>query len=273
MVPLYHFHILRALESADRQAVIDLAYRREGENLFLLGSFDRYAEPFRENPTMGFFEGDALVGMGTRFSRFGGLVIHAPTVDIINALTDAFVAKHYPIRAVPAYDRYATATIERLRTHGIVPRDIHYQTMFRLTAERFVDHSSACARRATEDDRDAILMLIRRVDGLDLEPPIDETERGLIFIPYEFVLEREGRIVARACTHGESLHFVQLGGVVTDSLERGKGYGKQITSAVCRHWLAQGKEILLFCRDDNAHALAIYRALGFEAFDRFTVGM
>lgn len=70
-----------------------------------------------------------------------------------------------------------------------------------------------------------------------------------------------------------SKNYAQIGGVCTHPKHQGKGYGKSLVSAVCKHWLSKGKHVILFCRNDNVPALKVYRALGFRPIDEFTIAV
>jgi predicted GNAT family acetyltransferase len=62
-----------------------------------------------------------------------------------------------------------------------------------------------------------------------------------------------------------------IGGVATHPDYRERGFAKQVISAVSRDYLAKNKHVILFCKNDNVPALAVYEKLGFRPIDQFIV--
>ncbi|MDO8648203.1 MAG: GNAT family N-acetyltransferase [Candidatus Peregrinibacteria bacterium] len=262
--------MLRTFGPADQETILSYAYKSERENLFVIGSFNR-EDAEGENTHVGFFEGKEMRGLGTYFGRFGSLVINAESPDVTHALVDHFVSLSVKIEHVPAFKCHASPTIERLESHGIKPKSISEQSVLILTHERFKDHGSRDVTEATPEDVDAIIRLTRATEGEDPGVPIIDRDRSQIFTEYEMLLRIDGEIVAKACIHGYSDHYAQIGGVVTHPKFQRKGYAKQTVSAVCKRWLSQGRHMLLFCANDNAPALKVYRTLGFLPDDAFVI--
>lgn len=240
--------------------------------MFVIGSFNRPEDPFVDNLYIGFYD-DALVGIGTFFGRFGSIVINTQSMTALDAMVDHFVGTKCGIEHVPAFRRYALPTVERLRTHGIEPHNVRDETVFLLVPESFVDHSLNNAMPATLDDVDDMITVERLAEDEDVNAEITEKERRQVFPEYEFLLRENGVLVSKACIHGYSEHYAQIGGVVTHPTYQGKGYAKQVVSAVCAHWIQKGKQIILFCKNDNVPAIKVYRALGFQPIDAFAIAM
>jgi predicted GNAT family acetyltransferase len=59
-----------------------------------------------------------------------------------------------------------------------------------------------------------------------------------------------------------------ISGVFTDPAFRGRGLGREVTSAATSEALAAGASAALYVRVDNAPAQTIYRGLGFEPVER-----
>jgi len=85
-----------------------------------------------------------------------------------------------------------------------------------------------------------------------------------------WVLERDGKLVAR-CILGLALPgMVQVGGVWTPPDERGKGYARAVVAASLRDARARGvRRAVLFAHD--AGAIRAYEAIGFERVGRYTL--
>lgn len=259
-------------EPSDEKKILDYAYQRERENMFIIGSFTAYPEPFTQNVYLGWYDGDELVGVGTHFEkRFGSLVIHSHRKEAIEELVDAFVSRGANVEWVPSFKQYAIPTIEHLRHHGIEPKQIRQETVYQLTRDAFTAHESSRVEMASESDIEEIILLDRIVENEDTSAPITERERKQVIIGREWILRSEGKIVSKANIHGVSKNYVQIGGVMTHPTYQGKGFAKQTVSALCGHWLTQNKDIILFVRNDNIPAIKVYQALGFAPFDEFIV--
>jgi len=264
--------VIRKFDPSDEQTILDFAYKREKENMFVIGSFTAYPEPFTQNVYIGCYRDDELIGIGTHFEkRFGSLVINSQSEDAINEIVDAFVERGAKVEWVPCFKRYGMPTVERLRTHGIEPKQVREETVYLLTKETFEDFSTDETEKATEDDIEEIIKLGRVVESEDVDAPITERERKQVIIGHEWVLRDDGAIVSKANIHGVSKHYIQIGGVMTHPDHQGKGYAKQTVSAVCKQWLEQDKEVVLFARNDNVPANKVYAALGFNPIDEYII--
>lgn len=257
------------LDASHKDAVLDFCYQHEHENLFVIGSFKNYPEPFLTNRFYGAFENGRLMGLGVLFSRFGNLVINVPNDEIIADLVDFAVADYADIRCVAGFEKYAKSTIGHLEhAYGKNPKTISQQTVFMLTETDFRNHADSTERMATEADTDAIVTFVT-----GKEPStITDADRAKIFPEQEFLLWRHGQIVSRANIHGLSANYFQVGGVITAPEHRSKGYARQVVSFLCSHYFSIGKKCgLLFTANDNLPAQKVYRSIGFEPDEGFLV--
>ncbi|MEW6709550.1 MAG: GNAT family N-acetyltransferase [Candidatus Riflebacteria bacterium] len=90
-----------------------------------------------------------------------------------------------------------------------------------------------------------------------------------------FGIRESGRLVSIAGVHVYSPHYrvAALGNITTLPQCRGKGYGALVTAELCRSLLAEGLNIGLNVKTDNAAAIACYRKLGFQivaSYNEFT---
>ncbi len=256
----------RAFGPKHRPVILRFAGKKEQENLFVIGTFHREKDPFAVAEFAGEYRGEQMIGLGAYFKRFGSLVINADNNRAIADLVDHFVERRCRIEWMPMFERYALPAIARLRRYGIVPKLVREETVFLLTKRNFTDHPGPVTK-ATPKDVDDILRLEKLMDGNEEE--ITDRERAQIFPDGEYLLKIGGKIVARANLQGWSEQYAQIGAVMTHPDHRGQGYGKQVVSAICREWIAKGKHIILFCKNDNTAALAVYEKLGFRPIDRF----
>jgi predicted GNAT family acetyltransferase len=260
---------IRRLTSGDKQLLISYLHEKERENIFAIESLKREAA-FDECLFLAAFRDDSIAGLATYFGRHKSLVIHAEEVTLLHGLSDAFAALEKTLDAIPDWQKYAVHVIERLKHHGINPKKVSEETIYEVSEETFKPHAGSIAIVATQSDVDEIVRMGRILDGDDPSTPISEDERAVIEPANHYVVRDEsGRIVSRAGIHGSTAHYAMVGGVVTLPDQRGKGYGKDTVSAVCKHWLTRGKVMILFCKNDNEPAKKIYTSLGFKPSDSF----
>jgi len=81
-----------------------------------------------------------------------------------------------------------------------------------------------------------------------------------------FGLRKEGQLVSVAGIHVFSADYkvAALGNIATSLEERGKGFGRAVTGAVCRSLLKHVEHIGLNVKKDNIAAIACYKRLGFD---------
>ena len=261
--------MIRELTQQDQRAILEFAYQREQENLFVIGSFEFLPNPFETNVYLGYFEDHELVGLGTYFGLWSDIQINASSTKVHDALVDEFMQRDKPVEVVVGFKRHALPTVERLRKHGLAPRTINEETVYFLTRATFNNLSTGAATKATAADVDEIIRLEYRVEGTAPETEVSQTERARILPDNEWVLRTEGQIVSKANIHGLSKHFAQVGGVLTHPEYQCQGYARQTVSAVCQHWMDQGKEIILMVKNDNAPAIKVYESLGFQPINEF----
>ncbi|MCK5016180.1 MAG: GNAT family N-acetyltransferase [Candidatus Peribacteraceae bacterium] len=264
--------MIRQFLPSDKQTILDFAYQREKENMFVIGSFTAYPKPFSQNVYLGCYKDSELIGIGTHFEkRFGSLVINSQSNESINEIVDGFISRDAKVEWVPAFKQYAVPIIERLRFHGIKPKKISEETVFLLTHETFEDYSTGETAMATKKDIEEIIKLNRAVESEKIDAPITNRERKQVIIGHEWLLRKDGKIVSKANIHGVSKSYIQIGGVATHPDHQGKGYAKQTVSAVCNHWLEHEKEVILFTNNDNEAANKVYNTLGFKPIDEYII--
>lgn len=76
------------------------------------------------------------------------------------------------------------------------------------------------------------------------------------------VVKEDGKIVAHAATYADCPAFAILGGLITHSDYRGKGYGGQVLEALTKCILEAKKKPLLYCY--NPETIRWYRRNGWE---------
>ncbi|MDD5041255.1 MAG: GNAT family N-acetyltransferase [Candidatus Peribacteraceae bacterium] len=259
--------MVRELTAADRQAILDLAYRRERENLFLIGNTESPAA-FSDNRYFGSFDGLTLRAVAAWFGRWGSFVATGEAADIPSIVDAALDAKVH-IESVPAVQPYADLIVMRLKEQGLIPRVQHVSLFLELKRQVFHPFGSA-ARRAREEDRDALVLLQRDLHDRTGDIPITALERSRITLERAFVVEEDGHIAATATAGVDSRRFTQVVGVITDARFRRRGYAAGCMSALCAQSFVEGKDaVVLFTEAKNTAAQALYAKLGFTVIGDF----
>lgn len=266
--------MIRKLNQKDQKIVLDFAYRRERENLFVIGAFNTYKKPFEANHFFGYFNRGKLVGLATSFGRWGSFVVNAQKKQVIRDLTDYAIKQGIKIRHVPCFQKYGEVIMDYLKkAHHLCPKQIlSRQKIMLLKKENFKNFSTDAVTRAFKKDVDAIIRFDRIIENENLRKPIQAIDRKRINPRETFILKIKRKIVSRVNLHGYSKRYFQLGGVGTLPEHRGKGYAKQVVSALCKYHFEKGlRYALLFTANKNKPALKVYSALGFRPTAKFII--
>jgi len=257
----------RKLTIKDKKQILDFCYKSEKENLFVIGSFKFYKNPFKENIYWGYFENKKITGLAVYFGRFGNFVINAPKTTIINELLDEGMDEQIKIEAVAAFKKYAKPMLLRLKQkYKLIPKKHSDEYVLILNKKNFKDFSEGDERQAAKKDIDE---LARLNSGINF---INESERKKIFPKNEFIIRKNGKIISKANLHGVSKNYFQIGGVVTLKKYRREGYAQRVVSSLCNFHFNKGlKYGLLFTGKNNFAAQNLYKKLGFKLVDEFII--
>jgi hypothetical protein len=265
--------MIRKLTEQDKQLVLDFAYERERENLFVIGSFRSYTNTLGENHFWGYFDGEQLIGLATHFRRWKSFVVNAADTKVIKQLTDTAIKAGIKINAVPCFKRYADVIIARLESaHTIKPNAVHEEDLLILPKEQFVSFATEGEATAAKKDVDEIIRIDHQVNGKSGAEPISDVERERVNTDEVFIHREDGRIVSQAVIHGYSKNYFQIGGVATLPEYRKRGFAKQVVSRLCETYFEKGiPTALLFVDIDNIAAQKVYASLGFRKDDQFVI--
>jgi len=260
---------IKKLTKDYKEQVLAFAYKREIENLFLIGSFDLYNDTFESNQIWGYYENEELQGVATHFKRWNNFVINAETPKITKELTDYGIDNGVEIKCIAVFQKYSSIMMERLRDHhSKVPKKISHQTVYTLSEEDFNDFSDGTEEMGTENDIDELVWITTGKQGSS----ITEVDRKRIIPHQEFILKKDNKIVSKANIHGVSKNYFQVGGVGTRKEYRKKGYAKQAVSYLCKTHFEQGiKTGLLFTDNENIPAQKVYEGIGFKPVDKLMI--
>jgi len=86
-----------------------------------------------------------------------------------------------------------------------------------------------------------------------------------------YVLEKDGRPVAKAGTNARGFTVDQIGGVYTVPAERGKGFARILMVALLREAFREKTGASLFVKKKNRPAIQLYNGLGFRPVDEYAI--
>ena len=86
-----------------------------------------------------------------------------------------------------------------------------------------------------------------------------------------FCAEDDTTIMAKGGTNGIGFNYCQLGGIYTLPHYRNRGISTALVIQLVREIASQGKKTCLFVKNENIPALKVYRKLGFDTREDFTV--
>lgn len=262
--------MIKKLTTKHKKQVLEFVYKRERENLFIIGSFKNYKNTFKENDFFGYFEDKKLIGLGVNFRRYDNYVINAKRKKIINELLDYAIKKGVKIETIAAFKRYAQPMVDRLqKIYKIKPKKrLSYETVYTLKQKDFKDFSEGGEETATKKDVDEIITFTYGKKKKD----ITSKDRSRIYPQTEFIIRDRNKIASKGNIHGVSNKYFQIGGVGTLKKHRRKGYAIRVISYLCKHYFNQGiKYGLLFTGNDNLAAQRLYKKIGFKPVDEFII--
>ncbi len=86
-----------------------------------------------------------------------------------------------------------------------------------------------------------------------------------------FALTVDGEIVAKANTNAIGINCIQIGGVYTHPLYRRNGYAGALVTALANRALRSGKQPVLFVKEKNIPAFALYQKIGFAECGQYSI--
>jgi uncharacterized protein len=259
--------MIRKLNIKDKRKILDFCYKNEKENLFAIGSFKFYKNPFKENIYWGYFDGKKMIGLAVYFGRFGNFVINTSDKKAMNDLIDEGVNSKIKIRCISAFENYTKPMLLRLKNkYKIVPKKYSDEYVLVLNKKDFNDFSEGDEKQASSKDIDELAKLN---GGINF---VNDEERKRVFPKNEFVLRKNGKIVSKANLHGVSKNYFQIGGVATRIKYRRKGFARRVVSSLCKYHFKKGIKFgLLFTGKDNIAAQNLYKSIGFKKTDKFII--
>lgn len=236
----------------------------------------------RSGSYVGAFEGHELVGVACHY-RMGNVIVNAPqhAVEVARA---AVRASGLAIAGVvgPEPQVEAIASALGLPVGGAAKFDeaegLYRLALADLRVPSDLREGRVCGRMLEQGDLDLVTqwMVRYQVESLGAVENAglgDQVRAGLeasLGRGNEWVLERDGELLAHTGFNAQLPEAVQVGGVWTPHSLRGRGHAR---CAVASHLLAAREAgatmAVLFTSDANVPARRAYAALGFEALGRY----
>ena len=86
-----------------------------------------------------------------------------------------------------------------------------------------------------------------------------------------FTLQSDDEIVAKANTNAIGFKYVQLGGIYTHPLYRKNYYAWHLIYTICQRILKTQRKPVLFVKEKNNPAVALYNRIGFEQTGKYQI--
>jgi uncharacterized protein len=271
-------------------AMLEFLRQRVEHSMFLLSNLAEAgfeaSDHRRSGVYVGALEGDAIVGVACHY-RMGNIVVNAPrhAAVLARALVDASGRRIAGVVG-PAPEVAQIVTALDL-PHGADAQLDESEVLYRLALDQL--RVPAALRDGEVRGRELAVADVEQVSEWMLRYCVEaigdvETEALREKVRAEqvaalgrgevFVLEHEGRLVARTGFNARLPDAVQIGGVWTPHELRGRGYARCVVAA---HLLAAReagvRTAILFTEHSNTPARRAYAALGFAEIGRYRLLM
>lgn len=166
------------------------------------------------------------------------------------------------------------------RTLGIMPLQATRYKMLRLRAEKItLPQVQGEIIRCTENDMDLLRGLQKEYMKEEMMVPGRKITDAEVSIMLRQILRNQlclalifdGEAVAKANTNAIGFNCVQIGGVFTNPLYRRNGYAAVLVQTLCLRARRAQKLPVLFVKEKNDAALALYQKIGFEECGRYEI--
>lgn len=245
---------------------------KPGHTVFLSSNLERFGldDPFIH--FWGTFQHDQLVTVLMMVGQRAGIY----STDSSTLRPSMDIALRQRLNFIMGPREIINKALQHLWQMTVTRREAHF--FAQLSSERFRPQvagtpSPAIVRKATPDDIAALTTLYTGASGFELASA-EQVRQSMIERVYAlrtYVAEVKGRLVAGASTSAESYNAAMIGGVWTLPDERDHGYSTAVVAALSAELLAEGRSPYLFYLENNAPAAHVYRKIGFQDIDHWTV--
>jgi len=243
-------------ELDDREAIEAFLRCDAALHLYELGDLDDFFFPHTR--WFGLAENEELVAIALLYSATDLPVVVALDRDVAltNAMLEALIREDKLPARFYAHFTVGAALRERTRdAHGLHDRMI----LRDRSPIRSVD-TDAAAMLVPADERELLAFFAEAYPGNWFDP------RMLATRAYFGVRDEDGVLAAVSGVHvvSDRTRVAALGNVATLPARRGRGFARTAVAATCKALFDRVDLIGLNVQSENAGAIALYRALGFE---------
>lgn len=149
-------------------------------------------------------------------------------------------------------------------TYAMTPHGNHLKMALKNEIPLFTDCPN-CVKLLSVNDIDEIKTLYAE------SYPGNWFDKRMLDTNQYFGLWKDNVLTSIAGIHVYSKKYkvAALGNITTHPLHRGKGYGKLVTSKLCKSLVNQGIQVGLNVKSDNQNAISCYRKIGFETIGSY----
>ena len=263
----------RRLGDADRPALLALLAPVESECTFLVGNALQHGLDDRGGPLhgrwVGAFDGERLVGVAACFRGPRSVAVacegHARAIAPL-LFADLEPAPRVIVGTEARVDELVAALPAGLR---VSQRDD--EVLLVLRWERYrppADRAAVQLPAARAPEAAHLIEMLHRERRLPTDAATHlSTAARLAAGGHVFVREHEGRAIAMSCETSSTGRYVHVGATACERAHRRKGHAGACVAAVLERARAEARATAgatLFTNRDNAGAIALYEALGFE---------
>ncbi len=265
--------MIRLLAGNDMEITLQLLDNDHELNLIMINDLERFGIEDKghtfQGKYFGAFQGDELRGVAVIYN-FGSMFIYAPDAELAPELIAHMTGLEKTPRFLSAYSEWAEPVIRRLLERGLRPAGWEEQEFLVLSRDTFKPRPGPSVRFAVPDDLGELIRLSR---GFQVEyfgtqlAALDELARTAETRMVDSgitVVERDGKLVAKAEIMARTEKGALIGGVFTEPRYRGRDYCFSCMSLLCESILGDGKNACLNVSKVNIPALRVYKGLGFE---------
>jgi GNAT superfamily N-acetyltransferase len=173
--------------------------------------------------------------------------------------------------------------IDALKQTGLTPKQINRYTLMTLPTTSHVPHynnSDIVISRCTPDEVDRLLPLQEAYLKEEVIPSCRtynvslarlELEKSLRENAVYMLRNKQGTIISKGGTNAIGWNYVQIGGIFTIPLFRGRQYAHKLLSVLITTIEKNGRQPVLFVKQNNKRACTLYQSLGFIPEADYTI--
>ncbi|MFC0561700.1 GNAT family N-acetyltransferase [Halalkalibacter alkalisediminis] len=260
--------MIRLLSQHDYTSCLDLIKERPAENLFLISDIETFGfeEDFQQ--VWGDFTEDGE--LRAILLHYEGNFIPYSSGDFdAKGFAEIFSASKQAVM-LSGLDKITSKILHYITVSLKDPRKLYYAKC--SNASKLQQSKPQHVKIATLADINRICELYTKIKEFERPSSPEERKRSMEKgVSRTYYVEEKGEMVSAVSTAAENNYSAMVVGVCTLDSHKRKGLASRCLSKLCHDLLAEGKSLCLFY--DNPEAGRIYKRLGFEDMDRWTMIM